>query len=183
MFFVCQHKAGPTTVEAVQALMTADVLFIFVGIIERRNRTIYNCNVVYCTVHQFSYCYSGIEGACTTCLNLLYCTVLYRSPAVIQVINAACLFRRCFETPPPPPPRGYGRSGRYGGTNCGHLALTGYRSINSEIGGAGSLQGENAGRDFKGARALPRVFGHLNLMCAFSGSPACDCAKHDTPKN
>ena len=35
VFFVCQHKAGPTTVEAVQALMTADVLFIFSGIMER----------------------------------------------------------------------------------------------------------------------------------------------------
>ena len=65
---VCQHKAGPTTVEEVEVLMIA-------GIMEARNRAIYNCNVVYGTVQLFDYCYSGIEGASTPCLNLLYCTV------------------------------------------------------------------------------------------------------------
>ena len=39
VFFVCQHKAEPTTVEAVQALMTADFLFIFAGIMERERES------------------------------------------------------------------------------------------------------------------------------------------------
>ena len=49
-FIVCQHKAGPTTVEAVQALMTADFFVFFCWHHGKRERAIYNCNVVYGTI-------------------------------------------------------------------------------------------------------------------------------------